>query len=65
MLAPMHARVIALADEGLDTRQLADRLRLDPSAVEPLLRVAREKLARIEALDERPEGHVQDADATT
>ena len=55
LLAPTHARIVRLADEGLDTGQLADRLSLDPSAVEPLLRVAREKLAALEALDDRSE----------
>ena len=52
MLAPTHARIICLADEGLDTHQLADRLSVDPSAVGPLLRVARQKLVALEALDE-------------
>jgi DNA-directed RNA polymerase specialized sigma24 family protein len=52
LLAPAHARIVCLADEDLDTSQLADRLSLDPSAVEPLLRVARQKLAALEALDE-------------
>lgn len=56
LLAPTHARIVRLADEGLDTGQLADRLSLDPSAVEPLMRVARQKLAALEALDDRSEG---------
>jgi DNA-directed RNA polymerase specialized sigma24 family protein len=56
LLAPAHARIVRLADEGLDAGQLADRLSLDPSAVEPLLRVARQKLAALEALDDPSEG---------
>jgi DNA-directed RNA polymerase specialized sigma24 family protein len=56
LLAPTHARIVRLADEGLETGQLADRLSLDPSVVGPLLRVARQKLATLEALDDRSEG---------
>jgi hypothetical protein len=56
LLAPTHARIVRLADEGLDTGQLADRLSLEPSAVEPLMRVARQKLAALETLDDRSEG---------
>jgi hypothetical protein len=51
-LPPAHALVIRLADEGLDVAQLANRLHLDPSAVGPLLLVAKAKLAALEALDE-------------
>jgi DNA-directed RNA polymerase specialized sigma24 family protein len=55
LLAPTHARIVRLADDGLDTGQLADRLSLDSSAVDPLLRVARQKLAALEALDDHSE----------
>jgi DNA-directed RNA polymerase specialized sigma24 family protein len=52
LLPSAHARALDLAERGLDTEELADRLDLDPSAVGPLLRVARAKLAALEALDE-------------
>jgi hypothetical protein len=55
LLAPAHGRIIRLADQGLDAGQLAERLSLDPNVVEPLLRVARQKLAALEALDDRSE----------
>jgi hypothetical protein len=56
LLAPTHARIVRLADEGLDTGQLADRLGLEPSAVGPLLCVARQKLAALKAIDDRSAG---------
>jgi DNA-directed RNA polymerase specialized sigma24 family protein len=54
LLPAAHARALDLVEQGLDTEELADRLHLDPSAVDPLLRVARAKLAALEALDEPP-----------
>ena len=54
LLSSAHARALDLSEQGLDSEELADRLHLDPSAVGPLLRVAREKLAALEALDEPP-----------
>lgn len=51
-----HARVLDLAEHELDPVELADRLGIDPSAVGPLLRVARSKLAALLALDEPPDG---------
>jgi DNA-directed RNA polymerase specialized sigma24 family protein len=44
--------VLILSDQGLDATELARRLGLDESAIDPLLRVARSKLAALEALDE-------------
>jgi hypothetical protein len=44
--------ILMLSDQGLDATELAERLRLDESAIDPLLRVARSKLAALEALDE-------------
>ena len=52
LLAPAHVQILTLSDEGLDAGELAERLGLDKSAVDPLLRVARSKLAALEALDE-------------
>jgi hypothetical protein len=52
LLAPTHARAVELADAGIDRADMARQLDLDPCAVEPLLRVARTKLA---ALEEREE----------
>jgi len=52
LLAPAHVEILTLSDEGLDSGELAERLGLDESAVDPLLRVARSKLAALEALDE-------------
>jgi len=52
LLSAAHARVLDLADQGLDTEELAKGLEVDPSAVGPLLRVARAKLAALEALPE-------------
>ena len=52
LLPAAHASALDLAEQGLETEELADRLHLDPSAVGPLLRVARAKLAALEALPE-------------
>ena len=52
LLAPAHVQVLTLSDQGLDAGELADRLGLDEQAIDPLLRVARSKLAALEALDE-------------
>ena len=54
LLPTAHARVLVLADQGLKPIDLARRLRIDPSAVGPLLRVARTKLAALQALPEEP-----------
>lgn len=51
LLAPAHARVLALAEQGLDDEAMAAQLGVDASAVAPLLRIAREKLAALEALE--------------
>jgi len=56
LLPAAHTRILALADEGLDAGELAERLNLDASAIGPLLRVARAKLAALEALDEPTDG---------
>jgi DNA-directed RNA polymerase specialized sigma24 family protein len=60
MLPATHARILTLADEGYDANELAERLSIDPSAVGPLLRVARSKFAALEALDEPGPGEVDD-----
>jgi DNA-directed RNA polymerase specialized sigma24 family protein len=52
LLSETHARALELTEQGLDTAEVADRLELDPSAVGPLLRVAKAKLVALEALDE-------------
>jgi hypothetical protein len=52
LLAATHARIVELADGGVDAWELAMRLDMDPCAVGPLLRVARSKLAALEAMDE-------------
>jgi hypothetical protein len=52
LLSPTHARILALADQGLDEAEVARRLGVDENVVGPLLRVAQAKLAALEALDE-------------
>lgn len=56
VLPVAHARILDLAEQDVDPLEMADRLGLDPSAVGPLLRVARSKLAALLALDEPPGG---------
>lgn len=56
LLPVEHARALDLAEHDLDARELAERLGIDQSAVGPLLRVARSKLAALLALDEPPDG---------
>jgi DNA-directed RNA polymerase specialized sigma24 family protein len=56
LLPVAHARVLDLAEQALDPLEMADRLGVVPSAVGPLLRVARSKLAALLALDEPPDG---------
>jgi DNA-directed RNA polymerase specialized sigma24 family protein len=55
LLPVVYARILALAGQGLHPSELADRLGVDPSAVGPLLRIARAKFAALSALDEPPE----------
>ena len=52
LLAPAHAQILELADQGLETPDLAQQLGIDPSAVGPLLRIARSKLAALQALED-------------
>jgi hypothetical protein len=52
LLATAHARIVELSDAGVDPSELAVQLDMEPSAVGPLLRVARSKLAALEAMDE-------------
>jgi len=52
LLPRVHARALALDDAGLEPDELATTLGLEPSAVGPLLRIARSKLAALEAIDE-------------
>ena len=52
LLAPVHARAIVLAEAGVQPAELARRLDLDPSAIGPLLRIARTKLAALEGVEE-------------
>jgi hypothetical protein len=47
----LHAEALELSEQGLDELELARVLGIDCSAVGPLLRIARSKLAAIEALD--------------
>jgi DNA-directed RNA polymerase specialized sigma24 family protein len=54
LLPTAHARVLVLADQGLAPVDLARRLGIDPSAVGPLLRIARTKLAALQTLPEEP-----------
>ena len=51
-LPEAHARALMLEGLGLDAREIAARLDLDVTSVGPLLRVARAKLAALEALEE-------------
>jgi hypothetical protein len=57
LLPATHARILDLADRGLTGHELAVHLGLDPSAVAPLLRVARAKLVALEALAEPTDGN--------
>ena len=52
LLAPVHAQVLQLADAGLDGVEIAARLGIDDAAVDPLLQIARAKLAALEELDD-------------
>lgn len=52
LLAPAHAEILVLADQGVDAAGIAARLSLDISAVGPALEVARAKLAALEAKEE-------------
>ena len=52
LLDGTHARIVELADQGLEHDEIAARLALDPTAVAPVLHVARAKLAALEALDD-------------
>ena len=57
LLPDVHARALKLEDAGLAPGELATMLGLEPSAVGPLLRIARSKLAALEAIDELVEEH--------
>lgn len=51
-LIPMlHAEALELADQGLDESELARVLGIERRAVGPLLRIARSKLAAVEAIE--------------
>ena len=50
LLAPLHAAALELEAHGHDAAQIAALLDIEPSAVGPLLRVARAKLAQLEML---------------
>ena len=52
LLSPTHARILALTEQGLDEAEVARHLGVDENVVGPLLRVARAKLATLEALEE-------------
>jgi hypothetical protein len=51
LLSPIHARILALAEQGLDHDQLAAKLEMDRAAVAPVLQVAAAKLAALETLN--------------
>ena len=51
LLPALHAEALTLADQGHDDADLARLLGVEVSAVGPLLRIARSKLAAVEALD--------------
>lgn len=53
LLDPTHARALRLAEAGVGIEDIAAQLTLDPSAVGPVLVIARAKLAALEA---RPDG---------
>lgn len=57
LLSPTHAQILTLSERGLDREQIAAQLTLDPSAVEPVLQVARAKLAVLEQLDDNANDH--------
>jgi DNA-directed RNA polymerase specialized sigma24 family protein len=49
LLSRQHAEIIRLSDEEFDIADIARRLSLEPSAVAPMLEIARAKLAALEA----------------
>jgi hypothetical protein len=51
LLSPLHAEALELAARGVEPSELARILDVDASAVGPLLRIARAKLATLERLD--------------
>jgi DNA-directed RNA polymerase specialized sigma24 family protein len=50
-LPATHATVIRLLDGGADEQMIATRLDIHPSAVAPLVKVARAKLGRLLGVD--------------
>lgn len=56
LLSPAHAQILELAEQGLGRDEVAVRLNVDPTAVEPLLRIARAKLAALTAQDAPTDG---------
>ena len=61
LLPALHARILDLAGRGLDPAELGEQLGVEPSGVEPLLRLARSKLAVLEAMDEPGDDHTATA----
>jgi hypothetical protein len=52
LLDPTLARALQLSDDGVHHDDIAGQLALDPTAIRPVLEVARAKLAALEALEE-------------
>jgi DNA-directed RNA polymerase specialized sigma24 family protein len=51
LLSPLHAEALELAAQGFESGEIGRLLDLDPRAVEPVLRIARAKLAALERLE--------------
>ena len=51
LLPELHARALRMEAGGSEAEELAAGLGMEPGSVGPLLRVARAKLAALEALD--------------
>jgi DNA-directed RNA polymerase specialized sigma24 family protein len=56
LLPGAYAAALVLDREGLDHARIAARLGIDVSAVGPLLVIAREKLAALQAATLEPDG---------
>lgn len=52
LLGETHAAVLLLVDGGLSNDEIAARLDLEPTAVGPLVHVARAKLAALLAVED-------------
>jgi hypothetical protein len=63
LMDPLHSLALQLADEGQPGDAIAAQLAIDPTAVGPVLQIARAKLRALEAMDDPdPEADATQAD---